>query len=207
MRRSRAIFLATGLILVLICGSVAAAGTLLFSGQARLDKPIAQLVPEQPPSPPGPWSTRYVDTTAQRKQWDLEGQATRTWTHPDGTTVRVTVGRFWSPVSASLVFARTNPRQRTYEASGERIGQYDAIFDERPDDIPTTHDGVQHFCGQLQTKPGICDTRWVLLRYGQYVVEIVVVNEATPDGRLPPWVRDLIVTVHQKITCRAPKEE
>ncbi len=203
--RRRAIYLATGMILLLLGGGVAAVGTLLFSGQARADRPIADLVPETPPDVPGQWGTYYVDTTAQRSEWGLEGQATRTWTHPDGTTVRVTVGRFDSPVSGSLAFARTNPRQRSEEVSGEKVGNYDAIFDERPQHLPKNHDGVQHFCGQLLDKPGICDTRWLLLRHGQYLVEIVVENGASTDGSLPVWVQTLAETVHQNICARAPK--
>ncbi|GAA2792647.1 hypothetical protein [Saccharopolyspora taberi] len=188
MLRTRKLLLVAAAAVVLLAGAAAAAWWVPLTWQARVDRPVGELMAAGDPPAPGPWTAGYTEPEP--------GEATRSWKAPGGVEVDETIRRHSSPVWASLAYDRSDP-------SVERAEYFDLIVERTPPRPLPEADAARYFCGQVHGRPGTCDSWWVQLRYGQYVVDIQTVDVPSAESaEVPPWLAEFVRAADEALTSR-----
>jgi hypothetical protein len=208
-RRSLAV-VCIGLVCVLLAGA-ACVWAFLGSGRERADRPVSRLVLDDPPSLAGEWKTTYGDegweTPGALYKLGLGREGTRSWTRPkDDATVDESVHAYVSPSVAAWNFSHRDPRQRTLDGSG-RPETFDEVSRVRFPGLPGAADEARYYVGTTGHGHGTHLTRWVWLRFGQYVVQIQVSGYTASRHKAPPrWLRKLTRDAGERLADRAPWE-
>lgn len=160
-----------------------------YAGQWREDRPAADLLlaPRGPSG--GPWRLTYDGVSGGDTAWGLLEHRTRGW-HllgwepgvPSGLSE--TVRKFRSPNWADRAFLDDSWKQRRQRYGNE-------ITERRVGDVGAGVPPTRYFCEDVdRDRPG-CETWWVHLRRGQYVVEL---SAALPsqDAEVPGWLDDIV---------------
>ncbi|MDI2028060.1 hypothetical protein QFW96_05540 [Saccharopolyspora sp. TS4A08] len=169
---------------------------LVAPGEQRRVVGAAELVDVAPPALPGRWTAEVVDPGRLSSDWGAQEQATASWRAPEAVEVDYTVRRYASARWAGWAFGRVDPR------GGEGFDETSQRFPRVP---PREADDVRFVCGEIRGRPGACDTWWVDLRYGQYLVQVQSTDVPAEDASVPSWLDQLVVGVDAEFAEVVPR--
>lgn len=184
-----------------VLAAVLVAGALVWwwlaqPGEQRREVPAAELVDVPPPAVAGLRAEGTVDPGPLPSDWGAQQQATATWQRGDGVEIDRTVRRYASARWAGWAFGRVDPR------GGEGFDATPQRFPQRP---PAGADEVRYVCGEITGRPGTCDSWWVDLRYGQYLVQVQGTDVPGADQEIPPWIDQQVAVIDEQFTAAAPR--
>ncbi|GAB3690041.1 hypothetical protein [Saccharopolyspora tripterygii] len=164
-------------------------------GEQRREVSPAELVDVAPPAVPGLRPGGTVDPGRLSSDWGAQQQATASWQSGESVEIDRTVRRYAAPRWADWAFGRVDPR------GDERFDDTPQRF---PDRAPAGADEARYVCGEITGRPGSCDTWWVDLRYGQYLVQVQGTGVPGADQEIPPWLDQEVARIEAQFAAVVP---